>query len=90
MRYEHGQKFLYLIVLIATHGCIESALLWYKFYVKFLMDMCFMVNPYYIFVSNQTIIGNQCTIVWYINDNKISHVYKNIVTQVLSELKDNF
>ena len=34
--------------------------------------------------------GKQCTIVWYVDDNKISHVDKNVVTDILEKLKGHF
>ena len=34
--------------------------------------------------------GKQCTIVWYIDDNKLSHIDPNIVTEVLEETKKHF
>ena len=32
VRYENGKKILYLLALRGIYGCIESALLWYKFF----------------------------------------------------------
>ena len=52
--------------------------------------MVFNISPYNICVANNMINLKHCTKVWYINDNKISHVDENIVAQVLGELKDNF
>jgi hypothetical protein len=46
VRLENGKKVLYLRILKALYGCIESALLWYNLYVTTLKDMGFVVNPY--------------------------------------------
>ena len=34
--------------------------------------------------------GNQCNIVWYVGDNKLSHVDPNMVTDILKEIKKHF
>ena len=34
--------------------------------------------------------GKQCTIVFYVNDNKISHVDKDVVTDVLNQISAHF
>ena len=34
--------------------------------------------------------GNQCTILWYVFDNKLSHVDQNVVTDILEEIKKHF
>ena len=65
-------------------------MLWYNFYVKNLRDLGLSINKYDICVSNNMIDGNQCTIVWYVYDNKLSHVDPNVVTDILEELKKHF
>lgn len=52
---------------------MESALLWYELYSMVLEDMGFELNPYDKCVANKTINGKQCTIAFYVDDNKISH-----------------
>ena len=65
-------------------------MLWYSLYIKVMKYMGFKVNPHDRCEANNMINVKHCTKVWYINDNKISHVDENIVAQVLGELKDNF
>ena len=45
--------------------------------------MGFVINPYDPYVSNKMINGKQWTIVWYIDDKKLSHVDPNVVTDIL-------
>ena len=87
---EKGEKTLYLRVLQAIYGCIESALLWYKLFANTLQKMGFKVNPYDRCVANKMIRGKQCTIAWYVDDNKLSHVEENVVTEILDKVKDHF
>ena len=88
--YENGVKVLYVRVLRALYGCIESAMLWYHFYAETLEGMGFEINPYDRCVANKMINGKQCTIVWYVDDNKVSHEDPNVVTEVLEEIKKYF
>ena len=87
---RNGKKILYVKVLRAIYGCIESALLWYELYVKTLKGMGFKLNPYDRCVANKTIKGKQCTIAWYVDDNKISHKDPGVVTEVLDAIKEHF
>ena len=77
-------------VLRAIYGCLKSAILWYNLYVTTLKGMDFELNPYYLCVSNNIINGKQCTIVWYVDDNKISHVDPAVVDTIIQELTKHF
>jgi hypothetical protein len=41
-------------------------------------------------VVNLTIEGKQCTILWYVNDNKISHGDEKVVTRIIEAIEDSF
>jgi predicted amino acid-binding ACT domain protein len=49
--------------------------------------MIFELNPYEPCMANCMIEGKQCTIVWYVDDSKISHVDPNDVTRVIEQIK---
>ena len=83
-------KVLYLKVLRALYGALESALLWYELYSGVLEKMGFVLNPYDKCIANKIIDGKQCTIVFYVDDNKISHKDPNVVTQVIQEIEAYF
>ena len=70
--YEKGKKVLYVQLDKALYGCVQSALLWYELYSSTLTDMGFELNPYDLCVANAELEGKQCTICWYVDDNKIS------------------
>ena len=84
------QRVLYLCVLRALYGCLESALLWYNLYSKTLKDIGFEINPYNSCVANNMIDGNQCTVAFYVDDNKISHKDPKVVTRVIEQLSEHF
>ena len=88
--YEHGKKVLYLKLLKALYGCVQSALLWYELFSGTLKDMGFKLNPYDTCVANKMIKGKQCTIVWYVDDTKISHIDSNVVTKIIKAIEEKF
>ena len=52
--------------------------------------MGFEINPYDRCVANKMVNGKQCTIVWYVDDNKLSHVDEEVVTDILQKVKSHF
>jgi hypothetical protein len=44
------------------------------------------INPYNFCVANKTINGKQCTIMWHVDDLKVSHLDPKVVTAVLEFL----
>jgi hypothetical protein len=90
IRIVNEKKVLYVQVFQAIYGCIESALLWYKFYTEILEKEGFKINLYDKCVANKIIKGKQCTLVWYVDDNKVSHEDPQVVTQILEIIKSYF
>jgi hypothetical protein len=87
---EKGHRVLYVRLLKALYGCVKSALLWYKLFSEHLQGMGFVLNPYDPCVANCDVNGKQCTIVWFVDDNKISHVESGVVTQMISLIEERF
>jgi hypothetical protein len=50
----------------------------------------FTINPYDSCVANKIINGCQCTIVWHVDDLKISHVKPSVVSDIISQLRKAF
>ena len=48
--------------------------------------MGFVLDQYYMCVTNKTINGNQCTVAWYVNDNNISHVEQEVVEDIVAKM----
>jgi hypothetical protein len=88
--YENGKKVLYLKLLKALYGCVKSALLWYDLFSGTLEKMGFILNPYDTCVANKMIDGKQCTIAWYVDDNKISHEDSEVVSHVIEKIEARF
>ena len=77
-------------MLKALYGCVQSALLWYELFSTTLQSDGFALNPYDTCVANKTIDGKQCTIAWYVDDNKISHVDADVVSSIIATIEGKF
>ena len=86
VRIEGKTSVLYLSVLRALYGCIESALQWYTLFKTTMEKEGFVLNTYDLCVANKIIDGKKFTIAWYVDDNKISHVDENVVTNILVKM----
>ena len=88
LTYETGKKVIYAELNKALYGTVQASYLFWKDLSKFLVDaLGFTVNPYDWCVANKMIDGKQCTIGWYVDDLKISHVSKGVTEYILRELQ---
>ena len=87
---ENGKNALFLQLKKALYGCVKSALLWYCLFHDTLQDLGFILNLYDPCVANAQIKGSQCTIVWYVNDNKISHKDQTVVNDIIQRIEAKF
>lgn len=87
---EGKNKRLYVRLNKALYGCVQSALLWYELYSETLEGMGFQINPCDLCVANAVIKGKQCTICWYVDDNKISHVDPTVVDDIIAKIEAKF
>ena len=54
------------------------------------MEKGFKLNPYNRCVSNKLVNGKPCTRVWYVDDNKVSHMEAKVVEDLINDLKNHF
>lgn len=87
---EKHNKVLYVKLINAIYGCVKSALLWHDLFHNTLKEMGVVLNPYNSCVANCMIDDKQCTIAWYMDNNKISHVDPNVVTTIIGKLEERF
>ena len=88
---KSGKKLLYVELLKALYGSVKSALvLWYKLFTSTLAEMGFVLNPYDPCVANKVINGKQCTICWYVDDLKISHVDLRVVNNIITKIEERY
>ena len=86
---DNGKRVLYMELLRAIYGCIQSALMWYALYANTLKDMGFEINSYDKCIASRMINGNQCKIVWYVNDNKISQQRRKSCQRYTNNIQRN-
>ena len=66
---------------------MKSALIWYNTFVNTLKKMDFELNPFDPCIANKVIDGHQCTIVWYVDNTKISHKDPQVVTNIIKAIE---
>jgi hypothetical protein len=87
---ENGKTVLYVELLKALYGTLKAALLFWKLLSKKLVLWGFEINPYDWCVANKTIDGKQCTILWHVDDLKISHVDPKVNTTMIGLIDNEF
>jgi hypothetical protein len=91
VRIEKGKQILYVELRKARlYGTLRALLLFWRLLTKRLKSWGFEANPYDWCVANKTINGKQCTILWHVDDLKISHVDPVVVTDVINRLEKVF
>ena len=82
---------IYSEAIKALYGTVDVAKLFYDSLVELLVDnLGFKTNPYDQCVVNKMINGKQCTIVWHVDDLKISHVDPSVVTSIIDKLDKRY
>ena len=76
---KKGNSLLYVKLLKALYGLMEASLMFYQKLRKDLEDLGFEVNPYDPCVANKMIEGSQFTIIWHVDDLKLSHKNPHVV-----------
>ena len=89
VRMKNGVRVLYLNLLKYLYGYMEYAPLWYNLYKK-LKYHRFAVNTYGRCTLNSTIDRKQCTVDWYVEDNKVSHFDEELNTKIIYAIAEYF
>jgi len=91
LTHEHGKEVLYVKLDKALYGTLQAALLFWKELSAYItLELGFTINPYDSCVANKMIDGKQCTILWHVDDLKISHVSNAVVEDILARLNDKY
>jgi len=81
---------LYIQLQKALYGRLPVALLFWKLLSETLQEWGFTLNPYDKCVANKNLQGNQYTIIWHLDNLKISHKKKEVVEDKLKKLNNKF
>ena len=90
VEYHKGKKVLFLVVHRAIYGLVQSPMLWYKAFRKEIEDQGFTVNPYDPCVANKMVDGSMLTLLWHVDDVKVSHKKKGPVEDFLKWLDSKY
>jgi len=89
--YTHKGKPMHYVQLKKTlYRTLQAALLFWRLLSDTLKEWGFKIKEYDQCMVNKNIKGKQCTILWHVNDLKISHVNKYVVEDILKKLTDKF
>ncbi len=80
---EKGKPVIYVKLKKALYGTLKAALLFWQKLTRSLEREGFKINPYDRCVANKIINGKQCTVLWHVDDIKISHVDPAVTEHVL-------
>jgi len=68
-----GKSVMYVKLKKELCGTLQAAMLFWQDLTRTLTDWGFIINPYDRCVANKTVNGSQCTVLWHVDDLKISH-----------------
>ena len=87
---EGVKPVIYVKLKRALYGTLNASLLFWKDLTTELKGWGFTINPYDECVANKTINGKQCTVLWHVDDLKISHVDSGVVDSILEKLNGRY
>jgi hypothetical protein len=87
---ENGKSVIYVRLLKALYGTMQASLLFWKDLTGELKKSGFVINPYDECVANKMVNGTQCTVLWHVDDLKISHIMSTVVDDILRMLDERY
>jgi hypothetical protein len=90
LTHENGKPVIYVKLAKALYGTLQAARLFWQNLSSFLIAEGFEMNPYDECVVNKIINGKQCTMVWHVDDLKISHVEEQVTQEIVSLLQKKY
>ena len=90
LRNENGKPVIYVPCNKAIYSTLNAAILAYKKLTKNFIEWGFKMNLYKQCLWNKNINGKQFTIIFHVDDLKLSHVDPLVVTMIINKLKDAY
>ena len=88
---ERGERVMYMELLKALYGTLRAAWLFWQKLSKQLIDVWgFTPNKYDNCVVNKTINSHQMTVVWHVDDLKVSHTDVKEVNKFIQQMEETF
>jgi hypothetical protein len=89
-KYTKGSKQLLVQFQNALYGTMVASLLFYQKFVKSLVDIDFVINPYDPCIANKMIEGDQMTVCFHVDDCKLSHRKTKVVDSMIEYLRQEY
>jgi hypothetical protein len=87
---ENGKDVMYVRLTKALYGTLQAVLLFWKDLTGYLRELGFVLNPYDNCVANKMTDGTQCTVLWHVDDLKISHVKQGVLEDLIRLLNKKY
>ena len=88
---EKGEQVMYMELLKALYGTLRAArLFWQKLSKQLIDEWGFIPNKYDDCVVNKMVNGQQMTVVWHVDDLKVSHVDMAEVEKFVRKMEETF
>ena len=88
---EKGEQVMYMELLKALYSTLHTARLFWQKLSKQLIDVWgFTPNKYDDCMVNKTINGHQMTMVWHVDDLKVSHIDAKEVDKFIKQMEETF
>ena len=88
---EKGEQVMYMELLKALYGTLHATRLFWQKLSKQLIDVWgFVPNKYDDCVVNKMINGHQMTVVWHVDDLKVSHADTKEVEKFVQQMEETF
>jgi hypothetical protein len=70
---------------------LQAALFFWENLSGFLVnELGFELNPHDSCVANKEINGKQCTIIWHVDDLKLSHVEQDVLEDIAAKINEKY
>ena len=88
---EKGEQVMYMELLNALYGTLRATrLFWQKLSKQLIDEWGFIPNKYDDCVVNKIVNGQQMTVVWHVDDLKVSHVHGAEVEKFVRQMEKTF
>jgi hypothetical protein len=88
---DKGKSVMYVQLRKALYGTLSAAMLfWEDLSGHLKAEQGFTANPYDSCVVNKIENGKQCTVLWHVDDLKVSHVEDSVLDGVLACLNERY
>ena len=74
----------------ALYGTLQAALLFWKDLSGALQEWGYVINPYDRCVANKVVNGTQHTVLWHVDNLKLSHVDAAVNTALIDKLNERY